>query len=121
MGDHSLATYGEEEGYEDYGQYDADQGYDASFTGADGNKGEELREPSDLLRFVVETYDTSPGARRYQCALCSKFSHNGRAHVRNHVESVHYPSAFSYNCDQCDKSFPSKSNVQLHRSRVHNQ
>ena len=76
----------------------------------------QFADPSDLFQFVVETFD---GGKRFHCGLCNKFAHSGKTHVRNHVESVHYPNSFLYPCDQCDKSFPSKQNFQLHRSRVH--
>ena len=76
----------------------------------------QFADPSDLFQFVVETFD---GGKRFHCGLCNKFAHSGKTHVRNHVESVHYPNSFLYPCDQCEKSFPSKQNFQLHRSRVH--
>ena len=75
-----------------------------------------FQDPSDLLQFVVESFD---GPKKYHCGLCNKFGHNGKAHVRNHIEAVHYPNTFLYSCDQCGQSFPSKNNAQLHKSRVH--
>ena len=77
-----------------------------------------FQDPSDLLQFVVEAFE---GNKKYHCGLCNKFGHNGKAHVRNHIEAVHYPNQFLYTCDQCDMSFPSKNNAQLHKSRVHKQ
>ena len=76
----------------------------------------QFQDPSDLLQFVKESFD---GGKRFACSLCNKFAHNGKANVRNHVESVHFPNTFQYPCDQCDNFFPSKNNVQLHRSRMH--
>jgi len=112
-----------DDNYDDYGQYADEQEYQGDMsaqpipTGVEGTEGA-CRDPSDLLQFVVEN---PGGIKKYRCALCETFSHNGRSHVRNHVESVHYPNSFSYPCGQCDKSFPSKSNVTLHRSRAHKQ
>jgi len=109
----------QDDSYEDYGDYSGElQGYDGGLLGgqeADGSKGQ-FADPSDLFQFVVENFD---GGKRFHCGLCNKFAHSGKTHVRNHVESVHYPNAFLYPCDQCNKSFPSKQNYQLHRSRVH--
>jgi len=109
----------QDDSYEDYGDYSGElQGYDGGMIGgqeADGSKGH-FADPSDLFQFVVENFD---GGKRFHCGLCNKFAHSGKTHVRNHVESVHYPNAFLYPCDQCNKSFPSKQNYQLHRSRVH--
>jgi len=112
-----------DDSYDDYGQYADEQEYQEDVTpqhtatGIQGTEGA-CHDPSDLLQFVVENPD---GVKKYRCALCETFSHNGRSHVRNHVESVHYPNSFLYPCGQCDKSFPSKNNVTLHRSRAHKQ
>ena len=76
-----------------------------------------FQDPSELLQYVTEGF---AGTKRFLCTLCS-YAHNVKANVRNHVESVHYPNSFQYSCDQCDKMFPSKNNMQLHRSRVHKQ
>jgi len=114
--DDQLVEY-HDESFEDYGDY---QGYDGSVVEGqtfDGAKGQ-FGDPSDLFQFVIENFD---GGKRFHCGLCNKFAHSGKTHVRNHVESVHYPNSFLYPCDQCDKSFPSKQNYQLHKSRVHKQ
>merc|ERR1719347_2088164 len=38
--DNTVATYADEAGYDDYGQYEAtDQSYEASYASADGSKG----------------------------------------------------------------------------------
>jgi len=109
--------------YEDYGDYAGDnmQGYEGASgdgQGADTGAKGEFGDPSDLFQFVVESFAEG---KRFHCGLCNKFAHSGKTHVRNHVESVHYPNSFLYPCDQCEKSFPSKQNYQLHRSRVHKQ
>eukprot|EP00090_Calanus_glacialis_P020966 TRINITY_DN3236_c0_g1_i2.p1 TRINITY_DN3236_c0_g1~~TRINITY_DN3236_c0_g1_i2.p1 ORF type:complete len:356 (-),score=72.40 TRINITY_DN3236_c0_g1_i2:70-1137(-) len=128
---HSLAPVDDQtlayqdESYEDYGQYEADQSYDGSMVdtgmmaqGADGNKGhQEISDPSDLLQFVSENF--GQGEKRFKCSMCDMFSHNGRAHVRNHIESKHFPNHFMYSCEQCEKTFTSKSNFAMHKSRAH--
>ena len=79
--------------------------------------GQSFQDPSELLQFVSK--DPSELSKKYICTLCSKFSHSSRTNVRNHVESKHFPNMFSYACELCGQAFPSKNNVQLHRSRVH--
>jgi len=110
-----VMTY-QEEGYEDYGQYEPEQEYGSSVDTA--SKGQSFQDPSELLQFVSR--DPSDQVKpKYICNLCNKFSHSARNNVRNHVESKHFPNMFSYECELCGQSFPSKNNVQLHRSRVH--
>jgi len=109
-------TY-QEEAYEDYGQYEAVQEYGDTSNMDTHNKGQSFQDPSELFQFVSK--DPSELSKKYICTLCSKFSHASRTNVRNHVESKHFPNMFSYACELCGQSFPSKNNVQLHRSRVH--
>ena len=72
-------------------------------------------DPSDLLKYVEKDHLTG----KHTCKLCNAFSHSGRSHVRNHVESKHFPDIFTYECDQCDKTFSTKNGVANHRSAVH--
>ena len=105
--------------YDDFDNYDGqDQIYEGSvFYNAGEYAGGEFQDPSELLQFVQETASSD---KKYKCSSCN-YAHNVKANVRNHVESVHYPNSFQYPCNQCDKLFPSKNNVQLHRSRIHKQ
>merc|ERR1711915_1115639 len=84
--DHALAY--PEESYDDYSQYPdeeyQDYGAQPVPTGAVAGTEGVYQNPSDLLQFVVENHE---GPKKYRCVLCATFSHNGRSHVRNHVES----------------------------------
>ena len=55
---------------------------------------------------------------KIQCNLCGKISSDG-AHSFRHVESLHFPGSFEYECDQCDEKFNTKSKWATHRSKVH--
>jgi len=116
--DQDMSMTYQEETYEDYGQYGTEQQYDGNMVMDVTNKGQTFQDPSELLQFVCrETSDE--GKPKYMCGICNIFSHTSRTNVRNHVEAKHFPNAFSYHCEICGQSFPSKNNVQLHRSRVH--
>jgi len=111
-------AYQEDENYDDYGQYETGQEYTGNMGMDIANKGQSFQDPSEFLQFVCRE-TSEEGKPRYICTICNKFCHASRTNVRNHVESKHFPNAFSYNCEICGQSFPSKNNVQLHRSRVH--
>ena len=81
--------------------------------------GETFGDPSQLFQYVNRDDVSDPAKPKYFCMICHKFSHQARANVRNHVEARHFPNSFSYSCDLCGKECPSKSTLQLHRSRVH--
>ena len=79
--------------------------------------GQSLQDPSDLLQFVRR----DQADKKFYCTLCENFSHIVKTHARNHVESKHYPNAFSYSCDQCEETFTTKTNLNAHRTRKHKQ
>ena len=56
---------------------------------------------------------------KFQCSLCGKIS-NQRQDAFGHVENIHFPGSYEYECDQCGEKFDTKHKVYLHRSRVHN-
>merc|ERR1712083_308778 len=103
--DDSMSNYGQDDSYDDYGQYGADGGdqsydgalVDPNMVAADGNKGD------DLDGYILRD-DQNARHAAYRCGLCSSFSHNSKYHVRNHVESKHFPNTYTYNCHFCDKT-----------------
>jgi len=105
----------QEEGYEDYSQYEVDQyegGMGEQEMVMDGNKG---LDPADLLQYIVK--DSSTG--NLSCSLCYSFSHRSRANVRNHIESKHFPKTFVYTCPICEKECPSHQSMLKHKSLFH--
>ena len=55
---------------------------------------------------------------KFQCNLCVKIS-NSRSDSFKHVESVHYPGSFQYECAKCGDKFGTKNKLVRHRWRVH--
>lgn len=111
----SLAPlYPDEEQYEEYPEehYDDTQ-YGQSQQHGEPNKAPQLKSPADLLNFV-ET-----AAMGFQCTICGKTSGSKRE-ARNHVESIHFPSSFVYNCEHCGREFNSLNTRNVHISRHHN-
>ena len=73
----------------------------------------EVSTPDDLYMFCVK----EPG--QWRCGVCSDYTNNGRNHVRNHVESKHFPNTFQYQCPQCDKTSNTKKGMDVHKSKKH--
>ena len=55
---------------------------------------------------------------KIQCNLCGKISIN-KWKAFEHVEAIHFPGSYEYECDQCDRKFDTKHKWYIHRSRVH--
>jgi len=103
--------------YEDYGAY-GDTSYDESqyshsVVPADGGKG--LSDPSELEQFVVKEQSG------YLCTICSVFRHNTKHHVRNHVESKHFPNSFVYSCPTCGKEVSTRKALERHKTNCKKQ
>ena len=54
----------------------------------------------------------------FQCHLCGKISKDKRV-AANHVENIHFPGSFEYQCDLCGEKFDTKNKWSMHRARVH--
>merc|ERR1712243_253295 len=85
-------------GYEDYGEYDGGYGnnmMEASTT----DKGRPVER--EVFDQYMEKSFLQDGRTCFKCTLCGKQNSLNKAHVRNHIESVHFPGHFSYNCNHC--------------------
>jgi len=117
---HSLAPVDDqtlayqEESYEDYGQYEADQSYEGSMMetgmmgqgGADGNK--------EYAASLVAQLEEGNG---FMCLLCSKVS-STKGNLKKHVESMHTEDQ-PQKCKFCGKNFKNKNTLQNHVSLHH--
>ena len=56
---------------------------------------------------------------KFQCSLCGKIS-NRKEFAFRHVENIHFPGSYEYECNQCGEKFDTKNKVYQHRSLVHN-
>jgi len=103
----------DEEGYEDYGQYGAEGGYEGTLVDADGNKGE-ITKPEDFNMYVRRDETTG----KPSCSVCQKFSNHSMSNVRNHIESRHFPNTFSFTCRECPALFGTFNALNMHQ-RTH--
>jgi len=113
-------NYDDEEGYEDYGQYGAEEGgYEGTLVDADGNKGPTF--VSDIeamdLETACEKYLQRGGPGNFVCLACGKSSIS-YSKARNHLEAKHFPSA-GYTCDICNQFCKTRHGLECHRSRNH--
>ena len=61
------------------------------------------------------------GPRGHRCTLCGKTG-NDRGNLRKHVENVHFPGTFSYQCRHCPTPaaiFPTRTKLNNHMSAMH--
>ena len=71
----------------------------------------------DLHRFSSKITE-GENIGKFQCNLCGKISSKRRDSVR-HVENIHFPGSYQYQCDHCDEKFDTNDKWRKHRSRVH--
>jgi len=99
----------DEEGYEDYGQYGAEGGYEGTLVDADGNKGDQRL----LYQYIVKDDFQS---NWHKCTLCGK-SGKDRGNLRKHVENIHFPGTFNYSCKYCSENFSTRNSLNIHISK----
>ena len=71
-------------------------------------------DPSDLLVYVLENPNATDGRQRFSCSLCGKTAARTKD-VRDHVENIHFPNMFTYQCDLCAEMLKSKTALKNHK------
>jgi len=118
--DESLA-YQQDDSYEEFGGYE-DQSFEGGMTdtglshGQDPSKGHG-RDPEELLVYVTENTDLNSDMK-WMCKICGKPGLN-RRDIRNHVESLHFPDTFAYQCKICFMTMKSRKALDNHKYRKH--
>jgi len=115
----AVTTYQEETGYEDYGDYQ-DQGYtetDISMEQTTAMQGTDHSTGSSTQMFQ-DYVSKSEQSSAWQCTICGKESAQ-KVNLVKHVENVHFPDSFSYDCKYCNQSFNTKNKLYVHIARTH--
>lgn len=68
-----------------------------------------------LYQYIVSSNN---GAKPFKCSICGKEG-NDKGNLRKHVENIHFPGSFSYNCKHCNEIFGTKSSLNNHISKLH--
>ena len=72
--------------------------------------GDEIVDPDQLHQFVDRHHQGL-----FYCTICEKTAAT-RRDVRNHVESIHYPNAFVYDCQFCGKTLKTKVGQKINKA-----
>ena len=73
-----------------------------------------LVNPSTLNDYIKK--DISTGA--FSCTLCGKVNAQ-KNNIRKHIEGVHFPGQFVYDCSICYKRFNGKNSLSVHMYKFH--
>ena len=69
-----------------------------------------------LLEYIEKFAEE--GKTKFRCTLCGTV--NGqRAHSENHVENIHFPGSFTYNCKYCEETFTLRNKLYKHVNSAH--
>ena len=75
-----------------------------------------LQDPEQLYQFVEK--DVSITGSTFYCSICLKKAPT-RRDIRNHVESIHFPNAFEYDCPFREKKLKTKKSKDWHMGSAH--
>jgi len=110
---YNQEVYDEEE--ELYDQYDEEiqysdqaQSLDLSTLTGPGNA-------DDLSQYVI----VNPTIKEYTCSLCHTFKAKLPSKVKNHLEAIHFPGMFLYDCDICGQTLKGRNALNIHKSKLH--
>ena len=105
---------------DDYGEYGEDEHYapaDASLPGQGYEQGKGGGPDRSILLENIKK-ESLNGKSCFVCTLCGK-TNSQKSNLLKHVESVHFPTLFEYNCKYCGKSFGAKKNLDVHNFKYH--
>lgn len=108
---YNQEVYDEEE--ELYDQYDeeiqySDQAQSLDLSISTGNA-------DDLSQYVI----VNPTIKEYTCSLCHTFKAKLPSKVKNHLEAIHFPGMFLYDCDICGQTLKGRNALNIHKSKLH--
>jgi len=92
----------DEEGYEDYGQYGAEGGYEGTLVDADGNKGN------------FDALMSSEGGGLWRCLTCQLV--RKKMDLKRHIVAKHLYTA-PVNCSSCGKQFKNSDSLRHHSTK----
>jgi len=108
-------VYPQEDSYEEFGGYEADQGFEGGnvdtgiIQGQDPSKGEKME-----FEAFMQANATLIEGGKWSCFLCGKItSHIGN--MRQHFETYHYKTSDTYSCKLCGKECPTKNALACHK------
>ena len=78
------------------------------------DKGEVGQDLHEYIKRVTEGENRG----KYQCNLCGKIS-TYKSQALMHVESIHFPGTYEYQCDYWEEKFDTRYKWLNHRNHVH--
>ena len=71
-----------------------------------------------MLQQYIEKVENGVNQGKYRCGICGKI--NGqKIHTQNHIESIHFPGTFQYDCKHCGMTFTGRNKLYIHVNQVH--
>jgi len=112
--DQSVTAYHDDvaTGYEEYEDYQYEDHDISNTSHQQGYANVQAHE--DLRQYIFKDIETKENC----CTLCN-FRSKIPALVKNHLEGIHFPGVFTYNCEQCNKTFNGRNALGVHNSKVH--
>ena len=71
-----------------------------------------LKTGTDFSSYAVQNAEV-----QWVSSICGKTT--AQKALFKHIENIHFPGAFSYNCSLCDQTFSNKNSYYKHKNKYH--
>jgi len=112
QGDQGMQINYQEEEYEDYGQYEAEQEYAGHVATEAANTDIFTQLDAQISSMMYR------GDKAWHCAVCEKTS-PGKINITRHIEATHLENHPGLNCDVCGETVKNRNALRLHRAAKH--
>ena len=85
------------------------------------SEGSCVQKSSFLILFTgtdFSSYAVQNAESQWVCSICGKTTAQ-KANLSKHIENIHFPGSFSYNCSLCDQTFSNKNSYYKHKNKYH--
>ena len=76
-----------------------------------------LQTAAEGEEFDFANYLEKIEVKKFKCTICEKTIRGEKSDGMRHVESIHYPGTFVYNCELCGEKFDTKNKLKKHHLR----
>ena len=73
---------------------------------------------SDVVSVLKSYAVFNKNLKMFQCTICNKQCAQ-KSNMLRHIESIHFPNTFTYTCEYCNATLPTRKKKEHHLAKFH--